>query len=551
MDTTNRPAWITQSVNAALCACALGAGLATSLPWLGTSGICLLGANALAMRLSLRPRHEERWKLALVATWLGALVLPGAFLLAADALLQVEDTSERYCVILAWLINTMILPVNSPLLRPDLRARLRLPALAAAFFAGSVLLVVAWSHNQLLAFRVGVIVNLLLLALAKVWWPQPTWAVPFVNTLLLLGVGLPVADFVFQPDYHTALQPAELTNYYSFAAARKNPEAFAHWWAYYGEQWQQFSRVVMRAGPRLQPDSRATLVHCPIQINSRGFRGKEIAPDKGNAYRIVALGESTTFGITINPSDRPWPEVLEEMIRSRLKLQRPVEVINAGVPAIVLPENLARLSKDILPLRPDLIISYHGLNGFNLLTKALPSVRGRPPPRFQPRPLKLVAAAEYRLKMLRYRRQYAAQSGQRIEAITDPLATDYGRAYQQLIEIVATNHVRLVLANYSMAVNRHSDPDALEFYRVGYPGIAAHIVANVAHTKLLEQLARQHPEIALVDTQPALDGQHELFIDAVHFTQEGRQRLAETFFANLKPILERECGQPGSPTDAR
>ena len=102
-----------------------------------------------------------------------------------------------------------------------------------------------------------------------------------------------------------------------------------------------------------------------------------------------------------------------------------------------------------------------------------------------------------------------------------------------------------------MAVNRHSDPDALEFYRVGYPGIAAQIVANVAHTKLLEQLAQQHPEITFVDTQPALDGQHELFIDAVHFTQDGRQRLAETFFANLKPILEQDCGSPDSSPKGR
>ena len=518
---------------------------------MGPAGVCLLAANAIAVALPLARCHGETWKWSFVAAWLGALVLPGAFLLSADALLQVEDATERYCVVLAWLVNAIILPVNNPLLAPALRSRLRVPALAAALFTGVVLLAISWNHNLLLAFRVGVLVNLQLLVLARIWFPLPVWCVHLVNTVLALGVGLPMADFLFQPDYHSTLRSEELRNYYSLEAARKNPEAFAHWWRYYGEQWQQFSRVVIRAGPRLQPGSRATLVHCPIQINSRGFRGKEIAPEKSHAYRIVALGESTTFGITINATDRPWPELLEEMIRTRLPLSRPVEVINAGVPAISLPENLRRMEREILPLQPDMIISYHGLNGFNLLTKALPAVRGRPPPRFQPRPLKLVAAAEYRLKMLRYRRQYAAQSGQRIEEITDPLATDYGRAYQQLIHITATNRLRLALANYSMAVNRRSDPDALEFYRVGYPGIAAQIVANVAHTKLLEQLARQHPEITLVDTQPALDGQHELFIDAVHFTQEGRQRLAETFFASLKPILEQDCGSADSSPKGR
>ena len=30
--------------------------------------------------------------------------------------------------------------------------------------------------------------------------------------------------------------------------------------------------------------------------------------------------KSTTFGVTLNPEDRPWPELLERMIQERLDL---------------------------------------------------------------------------------------------------------------------------------------------------------------------------------------------------------------------------------------
>jgi lysophospholipase L1-like esterase len=115
---------------------------------------------------------------------------------------------------------------------------------------------------------------------------------------------------------------------------------------------------------RLGPGRHAPFFQSTISINSSGFRGKEILQPKGNAYRIVALGESTTFGCTLNPEDRPWPEWLEEIIARKLSPTRRVEVINAGVASYTLENNVDRLARDILPLKPDLIISYHGVNGF-------------------------------------------------------------------------------------------------------------------------------------------------------------------------------------------
>lgn len=124
-----------------------------------------------------------------------------------------------------------------------------------------------------------------------------------------------------------------------------------------------------------------------------------------------------------------------------------------------------------------------------------------------------------------------------------PLDTAYAAAYRSLIRAARTNGIRLVLANFSMAVNEKSDPCVIEFYRAGTAGggsVYPRMKANVVHSALVQQLAEEHPEVCLVNTHPGLDGEHEKFIDIIHFTQEGRQQLAENMFAGIRKVLEED-----------
>jgi hypothetical protein len=57
------------------------------------------------------------------------------------------------------------------------------------------------------------------------------------------------------------------------------------------------------------------------------------------------------------------------------------------------------------------------------------------------------------------------------------------------------------------------------------------------HTRLLRELANP-PGVRFIDTAPEVDGQYdELFIDLVHFTQAGRERLAGSFLTGVREIL--------------
>jgi lysophospholipase L1-like esterase len=398
----------------------------------------------------------------------------------------------------------------------------------------------------------GAYVSILaLLFLSRLWFCLPTSVVPLVNTVVLLMVGLPLASLAYRPHPQAYLRPDDYRNYYSFEKAKGDPAAFARAEEYFFHCLNRLADDIAETNSqpppylKLRPNSHGYFGQCLITINSQGFRGREIPADKGDAYRIVALGESTTFGMTIEAGDRPWPELLEEMVHQRLKTRRQVEVINAGVFGYTLWDNLRRFSRQILPLKPDMIISYHGANGFHMIDRNLLRPLGVSPPDFEARPIRLAADFEHRIKLMLFRRR-ELKAPLHSPYLDKPLETRYAEAYRQLIKCAATNNARLVLAEYSMAVNQSSEPAVIDFYQGGNhfgDSVRGRIKANGVHSEIVQQLARQHPEVGLIDTHPRLDGEHQKFMDLVHFTQEGRKQLAENIFAGIKETLENELGR--------
>jgi hypothetical protein len=204
---------------------------------------------------------------------------------------------------------------------------------------------------------------------------------------------------------------------------------------------------------------------------------------------------------------------------------------------------LYRLETDILALKPDIIISYHGWNGFPWLYPELPPVFVKHLPDYKRRPLGLLAECEYRARLLIFKRSMRAAPVVSMPSTSELLQTRYGLAYQGLIEIARTNDIQLVLANYSMAVNVTSNPDVIEFYRKAFPAVYQTLQVNMMHSKLLDELAHRHPDIVLVDTRSPLDGEYDKFIDLVHFAPQGDQQMAETIFASITNLLMSQIGR--------
>jgi len=243
---------------------------------------------------------------------------------------------------------------------------------------------------------------------------------------------------------------------YAYDAARANPKGFVDFWDRHIEQMKQVSWVM--ADPRgrnpyvLRPGARGALHDSKVRINRLGFRGREISVDKGDRFRIVALGESTTFGVTVEPEDRPWPDALEDQIRRGFSCDAPVEVINAGVPGWTLANQLGRMEYDILPLRPDLILSYHGYNGFPWFFGNLPGLPFLPVPQVPPRPSRLLERAEKAWRLRDLRERYAREFDPSTPP-ADALGTAYADRYRELVRITRSNGIELALATFNMAAS--------------------------------------------------------------------------------------------------
>ncbi|MFO0983172.1 MAG: hypothetical protein U1E76_15815 [Planctomycetota bacterium] len=64
-----------------------------------------------------------------------------------------------------------------------------------------------------------------------------------------------------------------------------------------------------------------------VRRNTQGFRDREFTPKRPGSVRILAVGDSFTFGDSIVDVADTWPRVLEQRLRSA---GRDVEVLNLG-----------------------------------------------------------------------------------------------------------------------------------------------------------------------------------------------------------------------------
>lgn len=88
------------------------------------------------------------------------------------------------------------------------------------------------------------------------------------------------------------------------------------------------------------------------RINNLGFRDRDFAVRRSGAKRVLAIGDSFTYGWGVDAEDS-WPKVMERELR-RGGLE--IEVANLGAPGAG-PREYAALAERAIPLlRPDLIV---------------------------------------------------------------------------------------------------------------------------------------------------------------------------------------------------
>jgi len=130
-----------------------------------------------------------------------------------------------------------------------------------------------------------------------------------------------------------------------------------------GTRFNLFYKVPFLAH-RVRPGFERDYEKGRVKVNSLGFRGKEFSVKKPyGVFRIICIGESTTFGVGCSSNGTTYPALLEKKLNAALgESGATIEVINAGIPSYSSLQCLTFQGLECMPLEPDLIIIYTGWN---------------------------------------------------------------------------------------------------------------------------------------------------------------------------------------------
>ena len=96
-----------------------------------------------------------------------------------------------------------------------------------------------------------------------------------------------------------------------------------------------------------------------VTYNERGLRDRPVRPKVEGEYRILALGDSVTFGWGV-PQDQIFAFRLEQLMQSRL--QRPMRVINSGVGGYNTVQEVTYFKQEGVKFQPDLVVLTYVVN---------------------------------------------------------------------------------------------------------------------------------------------------------------------------------------------
>jgi lysophospholipase L1-like esterase len=117
----------------------------------------------------------------------------------------------------------------------------------------------------------------------------------------------------------------------------------------------QYDRLLFwRMRPGIEHDGE-------IYTNSLGLRGPEIPAKQPGEYRILSLGESTTFARRL-PYEKSYSARLEAELAPLVGGE--VRVVNAGVPGYTSFQGYQYLRHTGISLEPDAVLIYFGFNDF-------------------------------------------------------------------------------------------------------------------------------------------------------------------------------------------
>ncbi|MCC7518863.1 MAG: SGNH/GDSL hydrolase family protein [Verrucomicrobiae bacterium] len=278
-----------------------------------------------------------------------------------------------------------------------------------------------------------------------------------------------------------------------------------------------------------------------LNINSLGFRGPELQPRDARTFRVACLGGSTVEGCLSDPWQ--WPGLVGENL-ARLYPDRRVEVINAGVSNYASTDTLLRFVLQVLPLRPDCVVVYDGVNdlfalGADEVKNDFSHIRKRLPctptvfdycPRWFERSALFVCVRRVASDLWLHRTNNLVMLTLRDFMRSDPSSTSgreiFRRNLMNLAFLCRGYGIRMVVCTFNQYTfdaqgNVVPNPQ-LEQKRAALNGI-------------VRQVARE-TGADLLELENALPADRRHYLDGAHFTRVGEEQVARLVSAKIRAM---------------
>ena len=298
----------------------------------------------------------------------------------------------------------------------------------------------------------------------------------------------------------------------------------------------------------------ADYLNGPNRHNALGFRGDEIEMAKPEgSFRIATLGGSTTYSAGVQDYTQSYPYLLQQELNAAGHEE--VEVLNAGVFSYSTLESVINLQMRVMPLEPDMIIVYHGVNdvaprlvwprGFYVGDMA--GFEGRRlafiPPWWERSTLirSLLVYTGRSESHISLRRNFLQAKGsyygdafvsQKVDAtypsgifentpaarmleINQPIY--FERNLRNLVEIAHTHKIQVLLVSFTYSPEFDTEPRAFsEEYQAAY-----------AEQNAIVQAIADSTDALVFDLFAVMPQDAEYFSDGIHFSALGNQLRAE------------------------
>jgi lysophospholipase L1-like esterase len=282
------------------------------------------------------------------------------------------------------------------------------------------------------------------------------------------------------------------------------------------------------------------------KLNEQGYRGPAL---RGDAYRIVCVGSSETFG-QYEAEGQEWPRQLERILAGG-ESNPPVEVVNWAYPGLTIATNNRRLRQTLGQLRPRVVVVYPSFTSYISMARitAAPVVTT---PTESPE-FRLTARVQTLLKnaiptpiqdsIRDLQVRFTDQNTNAVPRLPQANVDRFDSDLDSLVAGIQEDGATAVLVTHATRFGASITPDEHRYlvaWRKFFPTLREEGFLDMEQrmNQVVSNVARRQ-SAPLVDAAARLEPGPKNFVEFVHFTDEGARALATLVAERLQPMIER------------